>query len=129
MRQVTKVVADTIEELDAKMAEYAPVDKAAVVKEIADYNAAVQRDIPYNPTVKDGRTTKGLAIDKTNCAMPLEKPAYEAYCTTCGGTFTFGGVRIDTDGQVLEEVTKPIPVRFAAGGSTGGVHVQISPAG
>ena len=34
--------------------------------------------------------------------MPLEKPPFEAYCTTCGVTFTFGGVRIDTDGRVLD---------------------------
>src|SRR5438874_2119042 len=129
IRQVTKVVADTIEGLADKMAEYAPVDKAAFVKEIADYNAAVQRDIPYNPTVKDGRTTKGLAIDKTNWAMPLEKPPYEAYCTTCGVTFTFGGVRIDTDGQVLDEAQKPIPGLYAAGELVGGLFYHNYPGG
>ena len=31
--------------------------------------------------------------------MPIEKPPFEAYCTTCGVTFTFGGLRIDTDGR------------------------------
>jgi len=129
IRQVTKVVADTIEGLADKMAEYAPVDKVAFVKEIADYNAAVQRDIPYNPTVKDGRTTKGLAIDKTNWAMPLEKPPYEAYCTTCGVTFTFGGVRIDTDGQVLDEAQKPIPGLYAAGELVGGLFYHNYPGG
>jgi tricarballylate dehydrogenase len=126
---VTKVVADTIEGLADKMTEYAPVDKAAFVKEIADYNAAVQRDIPYNPTVKDGRTTKGLAIDKTNWAMPLEKPPYEAYCTTCGVTFTFGGVRIDTDGQVLDVAQKPIPGLYAAGELVGGLFYHNYPGG
>ena len=129
IRQVTKVVADTIEGLADKMAEYAPVDKAAFVKEIADYNAAVQRDIPYNPTVKDGRTTKGLAIDKTNWAMPIEKPPYEAYCTTCGVTFTFGGVRIDTDGQVLDVAQKPIPGLYAAGELVGGLFYHNYPGG
>ena len=109
IRQVTKVMADTIEALADKMAEYAAVDKPAFLKTIRDYNAAVQRDIPYNPTVKDGRTTKGLAIEKTNWAMPLEKPPYEAYCTTCGVTFTFGGLRIDTDGRVLDTAQKVIP--------------------
>jgi hypothetical protein len=56
------------------MAEYAPVDKVRFLETVRDYNAAVQRDIPCNPTVKDGRTTKGLAINKTNWAMPIEKP-------------------------------------------------------
>ena len=63
---MTKVTADTIEALADKMAEYAPVDKARFLQTIREYNAAVQRDIAYNPTVKDGRATKGLAIEKTN---------------------------------------------------------------
>src|SRR5436189_22662 len=68
IRQVTKVVADTIEGLADKMAEYAPVDKPRFLDTVREYNAAVQREIPYNPTAKDARTTKGLAIDKTNWA-------------------------------------------------------------
>ena len=129
IRQVTKVTANTIEELADKMAEYAPVDKAAFLKTVADYNAAVQRDIPYNPTVKDGRTTRGLAIEKTNWAMPLEKPPYEAYCTTCGVTFTFGGVRIDTDGRVLDTAQKPIAGLYAAGELVGGLFYHNYPGG
>src|SRR5258705_6140969 len=121
IRQVTKVTADTVEALADKMAEYAPVDKAAFLKTVADYNAAVQRDIPYNPTVKDGRTTRGLAIEKTNWAMPLEKPPMEANSTTCGVTFTFGGVRIDTDGRVLDTAQKPIAGLYAAGELVGGL--------
>ena len=129
IRQVTKVVADTIEGLADKMAEYAPVNKAVFVKEIAEYNAAIDRSIAYNPTVKDGRTTRGLKIDKTNWAMPIEKPPYEAYCTTCGVTFTFGGVRIDTDGQVLDVAQKPIPGLFAAGELVGGLFYHNYPGG
>jgi tricarballylate dehydrogenase len=127
---VTKVTADTMEELADKMAETgAAVDKAAFIKTIVEYNAAVQRDIPYNPTVKDGRTTKGLAIDKTNWAMPLEKPPYEAYCTTCGVTFTFGGVRIDNDGRVLDTAQKPIAGLYAAGELVGGLFYFNYPGG
>jgi tricarballylate dehydrogenase len=129
IRRITKVTANTIDELADKMAEYAPVDKAAFLKTIAEYNAAVQRDIPYNPTVKDGRTTKGLAIDKTNWAMPLEKPPYEAFCTTCGVTFTFGGVRIDNDGRVLDTAQKPIAGLYAAGELVGGLFYHNYPGG
>jgi len=129
IRQITKVTADTIEGLADKMAEYAPVDKAAFLKTVSEYNAAVQRDIPYNPTVKDGRTTKGLAIDKTNWALPLEKPPYEAFCTTCGVTFTFGGVRIDTDGRVLDTAQKPIAGLYAAGELVGGLFYHNYPGG
>jgi tricarballylate dehydrogenase len=129
IRQVTKVTANTIEELADKMAEYAAVDKARFLETIREYNAAVQRDIPYNPTVKDGRTTKGLAINKTNWAMPIEKPPFEAYCTTCGVTFTFGGLRIDTDGRVLDTAQRPIPGLYAAGELVGGLFYFNYPGG
>ena len=33
-------------------------------KTVEEYNAAVRTDIDYNPTVKDGRRTEGLALDK-----------------------------------------------------------------
>jgi tricarballylate dehydrogenase len=129
IRQVTKVTADTIEALADKMAEYAPVDKPRFLATIREYNAAVAHDIPYNPTVKDGRTTKGLAIDKTNWAMPIEKPPFEAYCTTCGVTFTFGGLRIDTDGRVLDIAQRPIPGLYAAGELVGGLFYFNYPGG
>jgi tricarballylate dehydrogenase len=130
IRQVTKVTADTIEALADKMAETgAAVDKRRFVETIREYNAAVERDIPYNPTVKDGRTTKGLAIDKTNWAMPIEKPPFEAYCTTCGVTFTFGGLRIDTDGKVLDTAQRPIPGLYAAGELVGGLFYFNYPGG
>ena len=126
---MTKVTADTIEQLADKMAEYAPVDKPRFVETVRAFNAAVDRAIPYNPTVKDGRTTRGLAIDKTNWAMPLEKPPYEAYCTTCGVTFTFGGLKIDTSGRVLDTAEKPSPGLYAAGELVGGLFYFNYPGG
>src|SRR5260370_40662442 len=128
-RQVSRAPADTIDQLADKMAEYAPVDKARFVETIREYNAAVERDTPYNPTVKDGRTTKGLAIDKTNWAMPIEKPPFEAYCTTCGVTFTFGGLRIDTEGRVLHTAPRSIPGLYAAGELVGGLFYFNYPRG
>jgi tricarballylate dehydrogenase len=119
-----------MEELADKMAETgAAVHKATFLKTISEYNAAIDRSIPYNPTVKDGRTTRGLAIDKTNWAMPLEKPPYEAYCTTCGVTFTFGGLKIDTDGRVLDTAQRPIPGLYAAGELVGGLFYFNYPGG
>jgi tricarballylate dehydrogenase len=130
IRRVTKVVANTFDELADKMAETgAAVDKRRFLQTIEEYNAAVDRGVPYNPTVKDGRTTRGLAIDKTNWAMPLEKPPYEAFCTTCGVTFTFGGLKIDTDGRVLDTGEKPIAGLYAAGELVGGLFYFNYPGG
>ena len=129
IRQVTKVTADMIEGLADKMAEYAPVDKPRFIETVKAFNAAVRKDVPYNPTVRDGRGTAGIDPPKTNWAMAIEKPPFEAYCTTCGVTFTFGGLRIDTEGRVLDTAQKPIPGVYAAGELVGGLFYFNYPGG
>ena len=72
---------------------------ATALVELQRYNAAVRQDIPFNPDVKDGRCTEGLAIPKSNWANALDTPAFEAHAVTCGITFTFGGLKIDGNAQ------------------------------
>jgi tricarballylate dehydrogenase len=126
IRQITKVTADTIEELAKKLDG---VDAAQFVKTIAEYNAAVRQDVPFNPNVKDGRGTQGLAINKSNWANTFDQPPYEAYGVTCGITFTFGGLRINTDGEVLNTDYQPIRGLYAAGELVGGIFYFNYPGG
>lgn len=119
IKQVSRFRADTIEELAGKLDG---IDRETFVKTVADFNAAVQDDHEFNPNGKDGRRTAGLEIDKTNWAQRLDTPPYTAYAVTCGITFTFGGVRINTDAQVLDQSMDPIPGLFAAGEMVGGIH-------
>ena len=55
------------------------VESRRFLKTVREYNAAVKRDVPFDPNVKDGRGTVGLAIDKSNWANTIEKPPFEAY--------------------------------------------------
>lgn len=126
IRQVTKVTANTIEELADKLEG---VDKEAFLQEIKEYNAAVRQDIEYNPNIKDGRCTEGLAINKSNWAMTIDEPPFEGYQVTCGVTFSFGGLRIDTDGQVVDRDLKPIEGLYAAGECVGGLFYFNYPGG
>jgi tricarballylate dehydrogenase len=126
IRQVTKVVANTIEELVEKLDD---VDKETALKEIKEYNKAVRTDIPFNPNVKDGRRTEGLAIPKSNWANTLDTPPFEAYAVTCGITFTFGGLRINTDAQVISTDGAPIRGLYAAGELVGGIFWFNYPGG
>jgi tricarballylate dehydrogenase len=126
IRQVTKVTANTLEELVAKLDD---VDAETALKELKAYNAAVRQDIPFNPNVKDGRCTEGLAIPKSNWANTLDTPPFEAYAVTCGITFTFGGLRITTDAQVLSTDGEPIPGLYAAGELVGGIFYFNYPGG
>ncbi len=126
IKQVTKVTANSLEELVKKLDD---VNPEAALEELKAYNAAVKTDIPFNPNVKDGRGTEGLAIPKSNWANVLDTPPYEAYAVTCGITFTFGGLRINTDAQVMSTDGLPIPGLYAAGELVGGIFYFNYPGG
>ena len=126
IRQVTKVRANSLEELAEKLEG---VNSSGFLDEIEAYNAAVRIDVDYNPNVKDGRCTEGLAINKSHWAHRLDEPPFEAYQTTCGITFTFGGVRVDNGAQVMDTEDVPIPGLFAAGEMVGGLFWFNYPGG
>ena len=126
IRQVTKVTAGTLEELCAKLED---TDGKTALEELKAYNAAVRQDVPFDPNVKDGRGTQGLAIPKSNWANTLDTPPFEAYAVTCGITFTFGGLRINTDAQVLSTDGEPIAGLYAAGELVGGIFYFNYPGG
>jgi len=126
IRRVTKVTAATLEALAAKMEG---VDGDGFVAEIARYNAAVDTATPFDPTVKDGRGTRGLPVPKSNWANRLDTPPFEAYGITCGITFTFGGLAVDPGARVLSEEGAPIPGLYAAGELVGGLFYFNYPGG
>jgi len=126
IRQVTKVSADTVEGLVQRMED---VDPERCLQTIREYNAAVMTDVPFDPNVKDGRGTRGLAVPKSNWANTIDEPPFEAYAVTCGVTFTFGGLRITSDAQVLDTDHKPIPGLYAAGELVGGLFYFNYPGG
>jgi tricarballylate dehydrogenase len=126
IRQVTKVTADSLAELAQKLEG---VDAKQFLRTVAEYNAAVQTHIAFNPNEKDGRCTIGLAVPKSNWANTLDAPPYEAYAVTCGITFTFGGLRVNGDAQVLDEDFRPIKNLFAAGELVGGIFYFNYPGG
>ena len=100
------VQADTIEGL----AEQLGIDPATLAKTLADWNEIVknQRDPDF------GRTT-GMNADLTT-------PPYYAIKIAPGIHHTMGGVKINTEAQVINTEGKAIPGLFAAGEVTGGVH-------
>jgi tricarballylate dehydrogenase len=126
IRQVTKVSADTLEGLVAKLDD---VNAAKALETIRQYNAAVRTDVAFNPNVKDGRSTRGLPVPKSNWANLIDEPPFEAYAVSCGITFTFGGLRITTDAQVIDTDGAPIPGLYAAGELVGGLFYLNYPGG
>jgi tricarballylate dehydrogenase len=124
---VTKVAADTIEALAPQLEG---VDPEQFIKTVREYNAAVRDDVRFDHTIKDGKRTAGIEPPKSNWAQKLDTPPFEAYATTCGITFTFGGLRIDREtGQVLNVHFHPIPGLYCAGEMIGGLFYFNYPSG
>jgi len=105
------------------------VDPDGFSKTVKEFNAAVRTDVPFDPNIKDGRGADGLAIPKSNWANRLDEPPYVAFSITCGITFTFGGLRVNTDAAVLDGDLRPIPGLFAAGEIVGGLFYFNYPGG
>ena len=125
IREVTKVTANTLVELAKKLEG---VDDRQFLKTIEEYNQSIDPDVPFNPNVKDGKRAAQL-IPKSNWANTIDAPPFEAYQVTCGVTFTFGGVRVDGNAQVLDTEGVPLPGLYACGEMVGGLFYFNYPGG
>ena len=125
------IIADSLTELAARIEErYAALDfrRDAFQTTLEAYNAAVQ-DGSFDPDRKDGKRTRGLRPEKTNWATRLDQPPFYAYPVSLGITFTFGGLRINTEAAVVDHLDRPIPGLFATGEMTGGFFYRNYPGG
>ena len=116
--------ANTIEELAEKL----KIDPDTLVATVREYNEGVQEG-EFNPGRLDGKGTKGVIPPKSNWALRIDTPPFVAYPTVGGITFTFGGLRINTKAQVLDNEDSVIPGLYAAGEITGGFFYHNYPVG
>jgi succinate dehydrogenase/fumarate reductase flavoprotein subunit len=102
----------------AELAKKLDVGEHKLHKTISEYNAACN-DVPLDLMKLDGKATTGLGVNKTNWANPLQNAPFYAFPLTAQLTFTYGGVKVNTDSQVLGSSGAPIPGLWASGELTG----------
>ncbi|WP_320670092.1 FAD-dependent tricarballylate dehydrogenase TcuA [Patulibacter defluvii] len=120
------VVAESLDELARRLG----IDPTRLAETVAEYNAAVPADGPdFDPSRLDGRATSGIHPPKSNWAVTVDQPPFVAYEVVTGITFTFGGLKVNRDAQVLDMSERPIPGLYAAGETTGGFFYYQYPAG
>jgi tricarballylate dehydrogenase len=124
IREVTRAEDATLEGLARKL----DIDAEGLVRTVRAFNAAVQPG-PFNPAIKDGKGTRGITPPKSNWALPLDTPPFVGYAVTTGITFTFGGLKITPEGQVVDCELRPIPGLYAAGELVGGLFYHNYPGG
>ena len=109
--KATHEEAQTITELARKIG----VTPEVLSHTIDQFNRAVRVDIPFDARKLDSKCTEGLAINKSNWAIPIDTPPFRAYPIACGITFTFGGIAVNTRAQVLNTEGDPIRGLYASG--------------
>lgn len=108
--------ANTISELAAQLG----IDGAALEATVNEFNAATQPGGEFNPGQLDGITTKGLAIEKTSWARPINEPPFYGYSLRPGITFSYLSLALNEQCRVIREDGTPFKNIFAAGELTSG---------
>lgn len=113
------IQADTLEAL-AEACEL-PVD--TFMTTIDAYNAACPEG-RFSPLEVDGLATQGLEIPKSNWSRPIKTGPFFAYPIIPGICFTYGGVKTNKSGQVIDADGRTIPGLYAAG-EAAGLYYQV----
>ncbi|MEH6758403.1 MAG: FAD-dependent oxidoreductase [Parasphingorhabdus sp.] len=73
----------------------------------------------FTPLELDGLATQGLWPPKSNWARAVDNPPYRAWPIISANVFTFGGLKVDRNGQVLNQDGDAMPGLYAAGETMG----------
>ncbi|CAG8156785.1 unnamed protein product [Penicillium nalgiovense] len=78
-----------------------------------------------------GLLPKGLAVPKSNWALPIDKPPFLAVKVTAGITFTFGGLAVnpETAAVISETTSDEVPGLYCVGEMLGGIFYDNYPGG
>jgi tricarballylate dehydrogenase len=105
------IEAETIEALAVKLGVMPETLHATV----SAYNVACPTSGTYDPLHVDGMATTGLMPPKSNWSLPLDRGPYMAYPIISANVFTFGGLKVNPVGQVLDTDGEVMPNLYAAG--------------
>ncbi|WP_166395787.1 FAD-binding protein [Rubrobacter marinus] len=115
--------SDTI----AGLAEKLGLDPTKLEATVSEFNAACGPG-DWDPVEMDGKKTSGITPPKSNWANPIVEAPFSGFPMTAHLKFTFGGLKVDADGRVLDTNEAPIPGLYAAGEITGHFYHKHPPA-
>ncbi len=98
----------------AELAEILNLDAEKLEQTISEFNSAVIAGT-FDHTKLDNCHTAGLAIDKTHWARTINQPPFKAYPLRPGITFTYLGVGVNDQAQMLMSDGTPSANVYAAG--------------
>jgi tricarballylate dehydrogenase len=90
------------------------LDPAALEETVTTFNTCV-RPGRFDSSVLDDCVTVGLDPPKSHWALPLDTPPFYGYPLRPGITFTYLGVTVNEQAQVIMQNDQPAPNIYAAG--------------
>tara|TARA_R110001583_G_scaffold182192_2_gene339806 strand:- start:4860 stop:6314 length:1455 start_codon:yes stop_codon:yes gene_type:complete len=102
----------------AQLAERIGVPAEALEQTLADYNNACGEG-DYQPLVADGLATTGLTPAKSNWAQRIEQGPFFAYPIISSNVFSFGGLKVNEQAQVVNVDGNIVENLYAAGETMG----------
>jgi tricarballylate dehydrogenase len=118
MKTVDKVFPSAFPPIEAgsiaELARRLNLTADVLTETVEQYNRGVVEGC-FDHTRLDNCHTRGLTPEKTHWALKLDSPPYFGYPLRPGITFTYLGVRVNREGQVMLRDGKPARNVFAAG--------------
>ena len=94
-----------------------------LIATVAAFNRACPQGA-FSPLEPDHLATLGLEPPKSNWSRPIDVPPFFAYPIIAGNCFTYGGVKTNRYGQVIDNDGRPMPGLYAAG-EAAGLYYQV----
>lgn len=110
--------AQTLEALVAQLG----IEPAALETIAAFNRACPPATAEFKPFELDHRATRGLVPSKSHWCRPIDRPPFRAYPIISANCFTFGGLKVNTNAQVIDNDGKVMPGLYAAGETVGLYH-------
>lgn len=108
----------------SELAALIGVAPAELESTVADFNAACPPEATdtFNPFAVDGRSTTGLAVRKSHWSRTISKGPFRAFPVVATNCFTFGGLKVNADAQVMDADGRVMSGLYAAGETMGIYH-------
>jgi tricarballylate dehydrogenase len=110
----------------AGLAKLMGVPEEPLLATVQAYNEACKTGGTYDPLQLDYRSTTGLTPPKSHWSWAISEPPFRAYPIVSANCFTYGGLKVNRDAEVLDNDGKVIRGLYAAG-ETVGIYHQVYP--
>ena len=121
----TNYISNTLEDLLKKLEINNSKDLLLYINE---YNNSINSN-KFDPHILDKKSNLNINPTRSNWALALDTPPFEAYPTIAGMTFCYGGIKTTTDGEVTNKNGDIIEGLFAVGEMLGGLWYKNYPSG